>query len=753
MSGAQPKFPYQNPDLPTGARVRDLLSRMSREQKVGQMMQLDARGGARDLVLDRHVGSILHASPETVIDAHTATLETELKIPLLVADDLIHGYSFWEGATIFPTQLGMSATWDPDLVEAAARITAVEGSETGIHWTFSPVLDVARDLRWGRINETFGEDPYLIGVLGTAMVRGYQGNTLRDPTGMLATAKHFAGYSETQGGRDASEADLSHRKLLSWFLPPYQRVAAEGVATFMLGYQTTDGVPITIDDWLLTDVLRRQWGYHGLLITDWDNVGRMVWEQNVMPDYKSAAAAAVNAGVGMVMTTPQFYQGALDALEEGLISEDRLDEAVARILTLKFEMGLFEYPRYPHAVMGETHPLIGCEEHQMLNLELTRRSIVLLQNDGVLPLPTDSGPKKVAVVGPLSNAPQEQLGDWAGNSGQVAWMPDGHPRETITTVFEGFEEEVPEDWQVLHANGAKIAKLVPNPDLVGEPKDQPTDFVTAIEEPNEHMIAKAVKAAEEADYVVAVVGDVVALAGETRSTATLELMGGQKAMLDAVAATGKPMIVVIMASKPLVLPPSVRNAEAILWAANPGQWGGKAIAEIILGKTEPTGRLAISFPEHVGQQPTYYNQIRGQHGDRYADLTQEPAFVFGEGLSYTTVEYGDACLDQTELGMEDAVVVNVPVTNTGERPATEVVQAYIRDLVTSASWAEKELKGYALVDLEPGETVDVRLQIPVAACSIVNAKGVRVVEPGEFEVLVGESSKDEDLHALRFEVE
>lgn len=281
---------YLDASRPIDERLADLLSRMTREEKVGQMLQLDARGDLPHLVTDMHVGSILHTSPERVIEAHRLTEQTRLRIPLLVGEDCIHGHSFWEGATIFPTQLGMAATWSPELLERVARATAVEAAATGIHWTFSPVLCIARDLRWGRVNETFGEDPHLIGELASAMVRGYQGSGLTDETAILACAKHFAGYSETQGGRDASEADISRRKLRSWFLPPFERVAREGCRTFMLGYQTTDGVPITINDWLLSDVLRGEWGYTGMLITGWDNVGRMVWEQKVHVAWGAGAA-------------------------------------------------------------------------------------------------------------------------------------------------------------------------------------------------------------------------------------------------------------------------------------------------------------------------------------------------------------------------------------------------------------------------------------------------------------------------------
>src|SRR5690349_23386635 len=375
---------YQDPALPVAERVADLVGRMTLEEKVGQMMQLNAQGGVEDLVLNLHVGSILHTSPERVREAHELTRRTRLGIPLLVAEDCIHGHSFWEGATIFPTQLGMAASWDAELLERVARATAVEVAATGVHWTFSPVLCITRDLRWGRVSETFGEDPHLIGELASAMVRGYQGDGLDDPTAILACAKHFAGYSETQGGRDASEADISRRKLRAWFLPPFERVAREGCASFMLGYQSIDGVPITINNWLLGEVLRGEWGYTGTLVTDWDNVGRMVWEQHVCADYTEAATAAVKAGNDMVMTTPGFFHGALLAIERGLMAESDLDRAVSRILRLKFEFGLFENPRLPDAERIET--VIGSVEHVALNLEVARRSLVLLQNDGTLPL-------------------------------------------------------------------------------------------------------------------------------------------------------------------------------------------------------------------------------------------------------------------------------------------------------------------------------------------------------------------------------
>jgi beta-glucosidase len=761
VTTAQPA--YLDPALPVAERVADLLERMTLEEKVGQMMQLDARGDVESHVLATHVGSILHASPEKLRQAHDLVERTRLRIPLLVGEDAIHGHSFWVGASIFPTQLGMAASWDPALVERVARSTAVEAAATGVHWTFSPVLCIARDLRWGRVDETFGEDPYLIGELASAMVRGYQGDGLTDPTAVLATAKHFAGYSETQGGRDASEADVSRRKLRSWFLPPFERVAREGCRTFMLGYQTMDGVPITVNEWLLDEVLRGEWGYTGTLITDWDNVGRMVWEQKVQPDHTHAAAAAVKAGNDMVMTTPQFFEGALDAVARGLLAEKELDAAVARILTLKFELGLFEDPRRPDA--ARQREVIGSAAHAELNLEVARRSLVLLRNDGTLPLAggldadgagravASGAPRTVAVVGPLADDAQTQLGDWAGSSGQADWLPDGQPREMITTVLDGLRAHVPESWTVTHARGAEILTMVPHPDGDTFPDGQPRWPVVQPCEPDEAQIAEAVAVAREADYVVAVVGDRIELVGEGRSTATLELVGGQRALLEALAATGTPLVVVLLASKPLVLPPAVEDAAALVWAANPGMQGGRAVAELLLGLVEPSGRLPISFARHVGQQPTYYNQVRGQHGDRYADLTQSPAFVFGEGLSYTTVEYAGLRLAEETYGPDGVVRAEVTLRNTGARPARETVQVYVSDLVTSASWADQELKAYRQVDLAPGQEVVVPLELPVAACTIVDAAGRRVVEPGEFELRVGPSSRAADLLSARFVVE
>lgn len=767
---------YLNPTLPIAQRVSDLLGRMTLEEKVGQMMQLDARTGELDeLIVKRHVGSILHTSPDDLVRAaQIVRNKTRLGIPLLVGDDCIHGYSFWPGATIFPSQLGMACSWDARKVEEAARITAEEVACTGVHWTFSPVLCIGRDMRWGRIDETFGEDPVLIGELASAMVKGYQkhaqaGDAFAEDA-ILACAKHFAGYSYTQGGRDASEADLTKRALESWFLPPFERVAKEGCATFMLGYEAIDGTPVTFNKWLLDGKLRGEWDYHGTLVTDWDNVGRAVWEQHIKPDYETASADAIKSGNDLIMTTPGFYEGAIDAVNNGMLDESLIDAAVARLLTLKFQLGLFENPRLPDR--ERISATIGTDAHMQANLELARESVVLLRNNGALPLAAAGAeaPRRIAVVGPLADDAQNQLGDWAGNSGQVPWMPEGQPREMVTTVLDGVRELAPDGCDVVVARGANVVELVPDPEGELFPDGQPRPNIAVAAPLDEALLDEAEVVARSADAVIAVVGDVVQLTGETCSTATLELLGGQNQLLERMVnvarETHKPLIVVLISSKPQVLPPCIIGANgvivdespteglgAFIWAANPGMQGGRAIAEIIFGMTEPSGRLPITFPRHAGQLPVFYNEIRGQHGDRYADLTQDPAFAFGGGLSYTTFAYGEPRITNgSEFTAHDVVHVEIDLTNTGARTGTEVVQLYISDVVTSYTWACKELKDFRRVTLEPGETAHLAFDLPVSACTIVNGDAERIVEPGEFKVLIGHSSRYSDLRKTIFNV-
>jgi beta-glucosidase len=589
---------------------------------------------------------------------------------------------------------------------------------TGIHETFSPVLCLTRDVRWGRTGETFGEDPYLIGELGAALIKGYQGKGLDDPAAVLATAKHYAGYSETQGGRDASEADISRRKLRSYFLPPFERAARAGAMMFMTGYQSMDGVPSTANRWLLVDVLKNEWGFKGVLVTDWDNVGRLVKEQKVAASYADAAVMAVRSGNDLMMTTPEFYEGAIEAVKSGRMKESEIDEPLKRLLALKFRMGLFENPRRPDLAKAAAE--IARPDHRAAVLDAARQSLVLLQNDGLLPLDPEKV-KSIAVVGPNADDDLQQLGDWSLGSSQHPPEAGKHPREKTVTVLDGIKALAPTGTTVRYEKGCAIN----DSDLAGVPA--------------------AVAAAQASDVIVAVVGDHLDFIGEEKSTATLEMQGGQATLLDALQKTGKPMIVVLVNSKPLVLPAAARGARAILEAFNPGMEGGRAIAEAVFGKLNPSGKLTISFPVHVGQQPTFYNQVRGQHGTRYADLTQEPLFPFGHGLSYTRYRYSNARLASPTLARGQAASVSVDVENVGRREGDEIVQVYVSDAVTSVTWVNKALKGFARVHLAPGEKKTVSVSLPWEAFQLVDADGRSVVEPGDFDVLVGPSSRDKDL--------
>ena len=715
---ADPTPSYRNPALSVDARVADLLGRMTLEEKVGQLMLWDARGEDLSFINTRHAGSILHILGAKINRAMDLAAKERLGIPLLVGEDGIHGHSFWKGATIFPTQLALAASWNPDLIEQVGRVTAEEMAPTGIHWTFSPVLCLTRDLRWGRTDETFGEDPYLIGEFGAALIRGYQGKGLNDPTAVLATAKHYAGYSETQGGRDASEADISRRKLRSYFLPPFERAARAGAMSFMTGYQSMDGVPSTINHWLLTDVLKSEWGFHGVLVTDWDNVGRLVYEQKVAKTYTDAAIMALRAGNDIIMTTPQFYEAAIEAVRSGRLAESEIDAPVRRLLALKFRMGLFENPRRPDLARAAVETARA--DHRAVNLTAARQSLILLQNNGGLPLDTTKV-KSIAVIGPNADDDLQQLGDWSLGSSQHPPEAGKQPREKTTTVLDGIRALAPAGTKVSYERGCSII----DGDLSGIPA--------------------AVAAAQASDVIVAAIGDNLRFVGETLSTATLELQGGQIALLDALEKTGKPMVVVLVNSKPLVLPPSAKRAAAILEGFNSGMEGGRALAEALFGQLNRSGKLTISIPVHVGQQPVFYSQVRGQHGDRYADLTQEPLFPFGHGLSYTEYRYSNLKLASDKLARGQAASVSVDVENAGRREGDEIVQVYVTDVVTSVTWVNEALKGFARVHLAPGEKKTVRVSLPWESFQIVDAEGRYVVEPGDFEIRVGPSSRDRDL--------
>lgn len=713
--------PYQNPDLPVHERVSDLLSRMTIEEKVGEMMQLDGRDNAEKYYRTMKPGSYLQILDKDTEKLQRMALASRLGIPLLFGIDAIHGHSFYKGATMFPSQLGLSCSWDPSLAETMGRITAKEMNGTGVHLSFSPVFCMARDLRWGRVDETSGEDQLLIGDMGCAIINGYQGSDLKSRDSILACAKHFAAYSETHGGRDATEGDTSSRRVESFFLPAFKRAAKMKCATFMIAYQALDGVPCTANRWLITEKLKKEWGFDGFTITDYKNLTHLINFQKVTDNIADAVAMAVNAGNDMFMADPEFFNGALEAFKQRKIKEFQIDAACERILAMKFRFGLFEDPRLP--VSEDKRVYIGCSEHREASLNAARESIVMLKNGGILPL-NSAKIKKIAVVGPNADNPMGQMGDWTLGSGQAV-TGDHHPRELVVTVLDGLKSVAAEEgssFEVTYSKGCNA------------------------ENDDESQIAEAVDLAKGADLCIAVLGDDLFAVGEwNKATAKLELLGGQHKLLAELKATGKPLIVVLLNSKPLVLTSVAENADAILEAFNPGMLGGQAIAEILFGKINPCGKLSISFPKHVGQLPVWYNQHPGQHGTTYCDMDQSPLFAFGEGLSYSKYRYSNLKLHSSKLKHGEMLKVTIDVENIGSRDGVEVVQLYVDDKFTSRTWPHKMLKAYKKVAIPVGKVVTVEMSVDFDSLALFTLNDKWEVEPGEFEVMVGPSSRDKDL--------
>jgi len=707
-------------------KVESLLERMTIEEKIGQMILADGRKEPEYWLKEKHAGAFLHLLGRPALALQKAAREeTRLGIPLLFGIDAIHGHGFWPGAVVFPTQLALSCSWNPALVEEMGRITAKDVRTSGAHWTFSPVLDVARDLRWGRVGETFGEDPFLAGELGCALIRGYQGGTAGSPGRILACAKHFAGYSETQGGRDSSEAELSPRKLKMFFLPPFERAAREGCATFMTAYHAVDGVPCTLNRTLLTDILKREWKFEGFVVTDWGNVERVRTFQHVCESFEEAVCKAVEAGNDMIMTTPAFADAAVEAVRKGALRQGLVDEACRRILRMKFRLGLFDEPTPdPARAVFPDAPPAGDREAAF---EAAVQSIVLLKNKAdILPLPDTIS--SIAVIGPNADDPQNQLGDWARLSGQGVRVDRPYAAGEVVTVLRGIRDRVPRA-AVTYARGCDAV----DGDTAG--------------------IQEARDAAAAADAAVLVVGDALPLIGETCDRADLRLSGAQEELCRAVHETGTPLIAVLVNSKPLAVPWLAEHADAVIEAFNPGMEGGRAVAAVLFGDRNPCGKLTVSFPRHVGQQPVWYNQMPGWHAERYADMDASPLFPFGFGLSYTTYAYSNLRVRAARLEPGTPLVCSVDVENTGKRAGTEIVQLYVRDIHASVTTPVKELKAFARVDLDPGEKKTVTLSVPYEELSIVTPGGNRVVEPGAFAVMVGPSSRDDDLLAIEVTVE
>lgn len=725
-------------------RVEELLHKMTLEEKAAQMVQVPYTVVGREEALrwaKMGAGSFLHVLGDDAREVQQAALQSRLGIPVLFGIDAIHGHGLKHEATIFPTQLSTACSWDPAIAEEVGRVTAREVSTDGLHWTFSPVLCLGRDPRWGRVNETFGEDPYLAGELGAAIIRGYQGESLDAPDSILACAKHYIGYGEAVGARDAMDTQMTYRKLREVFLPPFQRAAEVGCATVMTAYGSIDGLPFTADPKSLKDILRGEAGFDGFIVTDWDNCASLVRNQHFAADAEDAAIVTAEAGNDMIMTSLDFYASAIRAVQEGKLDEGVLDDAVRHILTVKFRMNLFAHPEKT----GKPG-CIGCPEHLDAALRAARGSITLVKNGGMLPL---KGVKRVAVIGQNADDLNSQYGDWTYFTHPDARYPRP-ARRPYVTVKEGFEALCAEQGiECVYHRGCAVKEALPI--TQGEPLADPVAEAIRLQGLARQGIVDdipgAVDTAKSADAIILVVGDMIDQYGEYKDRADLSLSGRQMALYRALRALGIPMTVVLVASKPLCIPEIADTADAVMIAFNGGMFGGQAVAEAAFGRFNPSGRLPISFPHHSGQVPVYYNQLPGWHGGRYMDLPAEPVYAFGEGMGYAPFAYADAAFDPETL------TLSADATNTGDVTGTEVVQVYIHDLVASVLRPVKQLIAFTRVTLAPGETQRVSIPLKRADFSLVNHAGVRVVEPGDFDLMVGHSSKDEDLLKVRVRIE
>jgi beta-glucosidase len=695
-----------------------LLQRMSRSEKIGQLVQrmggrskaLNSRLGPDELdkVRRGEVGSYLHvAGAEALRELQRVALEeSRLGVPLLFSMDVVHGYQ-----TIFPVPLAMAASWDPDAMREHARIAAREASAAGLHWTFAPMVDVARDPRWGRIVEGSGEDAYLGSRMAEAQVRGFQGTDLAAPDTILAGTKHFGAYGAAEGGRDYAGAEVGERTMREVYLPPFRAAADAGTATYMTAFNAVDGVPTTGNEALLRTMLREEWDWDGLVLSDWRAVEELM-AHGVAADRSSAAAMALRAGVDMDMVADIYAEDLEEALEDDPSLGPLLDQAVRRILQVKRDLGLFSDPYAYHSTAREAEVMLS-PPHREAAKRIALRSIVLLKNGGVLPLARDA--RRIALVGGLADDALSQLGSWRARG-------DAKEVVTLRTALEAAHPSVSY-----------------SPGVDGRSADT-------------SGIAQAVQAAQAADVVVLALGEDFDWSGEARSRSTLELPGPQNELFAALKATGKPIVVVLVGGRPLAIPEIAEGADAILATWLLGVEAGPAIVDTLLGTSNPGGKLPVSFPRTTGQIPVNYDHLpSGRPADsdldkdtaRYMDLPITPLYAFGHGLSYTDFEYGEAQISAHTIPAEGgAVTVSVSVTNSGARAGDEVVQLYMRDPVASVSRPVKQLRGFARVALAPGETRKVSFTLSSAQFALWSQQGDWRIEPGAIQLMLGSASDD-----------
>jgi beta-glucosidase len=713
------------------SRVDRMVAQMTLDEKIGQMSQLDL-GYFMDVeqlkkaVRDGRCGSLLNfIGTEQVNEIQRIALEeSRLGIPLIIGRDVIHGYR-----TVFPIPLGMAASWNPEIVKKAFRIAAIEASSQGIRWTFAPMLDITWDPRWGRIAEGCGEDPYLASTMATAMVEGAQGDSLNDPTSIAACAKHYAGYGFAEGGRDYNTTYITEPLLRNVVLKPFRAARDAGAQTFMAAFNDLNGVPATANEFILRQILRNEWGFDGFVVSDWGSVTEMV-QHGYAVDEKDAAAKAMNAGVDMEMATTAYYDNIKALLDEKRITREQIDNAVRNILRVKYRMGLFENPYVdPEAQEKILDP--SFLEHARV---VARQSTVMLKNDrGTLPLRADRI-SSVTVIGPLADAPRDQLGTWC---------------------FDGREEN-------------SVTPLKALTDLLGEKR---VNYVAGLRYSRDRSTAQfdaAVAAARRSDATLFFAGEEWILSGEGQSRAEIDLPGAQSELIAELAKTGKPLIVVVMAGRPLAIGDELEESDALLYAWHGGIMAGPALADLIFGKESPSGKLPVTFVKGSGQIPFYYyrnntgrpateqswtpidsipvKNAQSSLGYRsfYLDYGFTPLLPFGYGLSYTTFEYSDLTLSALSMTRTGSINVGATVTNTGNMDADEIVQLYIRDRVGSITRPVRELKGYRRIHLKQGEAVKVEFTLKASDLAFFNGKKT-LTEPGQFDVWVGTNS-DEGLH-------
>lgn len=740
--GLQAQKPPQDMDR----FLDNLLKRMTLEEKIGQL-NLPVTGEittgqakSSDIatkIKRGEVGGLFNLKGvDKIRDVqHLAVENSRLGIPLLFGMDVIHGYE-----TIFPIPLGLSCTWDIPAIEESARIAAVEASADGISWTFSPMVDISRDPRWGRVSEGSGEDPFLGALIARAMVRGYQGKDMSRNDEIMACIKHFALYGAAEAGRDYNTVDMSRQRMFNDYMLPYQAGVEAGAGSVMASFNEVEGVPATANKWLMTDVLRGAWGFNGFVVTDFTGISEMI--EHGIGDLQTVSARAINAGVDMDMVSEGFIGTLKKSVEEGKVSVETVNTACRRILEAKYKLGLFDNP-YKYCDPKRPARDIFTKEHRAAARKIAGESFVLLKNEGlsptlapVLPLsPTGT----IAVIGPLANTRSNMPGTWS-----VAAVLDKSP-----SLVEGLTEWVGNQGKILYAKGSN---------LIGDAayEERATMFGRSLNRDNrtdQQLLDEALKIASQADVIVAALGESSEMSGESSSRTNLNLPDVQHTLLEALLKTGKPVVLVLFTGRPLVLNWEQEHVPAILNVWFGGSEAGPAIGDVLFGAVNPGGKLTMTFPKSVGQIPLYYaHKNTGRplkegkwfekFRSNYLDVDNDALYPFGYGLSYTTFRFSDITLNRSSIGMDNELVASVTVTNTGDRAGSEVVQLYIRDLVGSVTRPVKELKGFEKIYLQPNESRTVRFTIAPEMLKFYNADLKFVAEPGDFDVMIGPDSRN-----------